>query len=139
MKNQVLSVEQMQRLEELGVNTSKASMAFIKLPSVGKFEEDPVSNSQRIFEYIVAMKYIPTFTLQDILNILPKKIDIYHNDSYYYFDLLWNGMFGGWSARYEYYDSIDGRVSFPDESPIQACYEALVWVAENGYLKGNKE
>lgn len=31
MKNQVLSIEQMQKLKELGVDTSKASMRFEKM------------------------------------------------------------------------------------------------------------
>lgn len=133
MKNQVLTIEQMQYLEELGVDMSKASMAFIKLPSVGKFEDDPVSNSERIFEYIVAMKYIPTFTLQDILELLT---NVRYNSVGFpvlIFDYVFS--FKYWQITLRNPCDFD----FPEcknGNPIEAAYQALVWCAQNGYFKG---
>lgn len=136
MKNQVLTIEQMQHLEELGVDTSKASMAFIKLPNTENFEEYPVSNNERIFEYIVAIKYVPTFTLQDVLELLT---NVRYN-SVGFPVLIFDYVFS-----FKYWQTTLRNPSgflFPDcknGNPIEAAYQALVWCAENDYLKGGKD
>ena len=67
MNNQVLSIEQMRELKELGIDTSKVSMCWF----IGVTPDLlPIYSPT---EY-VENKYIPTFTLQDILEILPKSI-----------------------------------------------------------------
>lgn len=86
MEDQVLPIEQMQELIELGIDTSKASMCWMSYPSLlnkDKRTKELVINSSvnKRYFYITstAIDYttvleIPTFTLQDILNVLPEKI-----------------------------------------------------------------
>ena len=75
MEKQVLTVEQMQELIVLGVDASKASMRWIKIISItnmpyllitSELKEDNESTNN--------FDVIPTFTLQDIINLLPHYI-----------------------------------------------------------------
>lgn len=69
MKSQVLSVEQMKRLQELGVDTSKAKMAWYAI-----YETLPNwYNELRIRDDVFDKNYpsVPTFTLQDMLEMMP--------------------------------------------------------------------
>ena len=70
MENQVLSIEQMKHLQELGINTSKASMCWTLDCN---YARRLVVHS--VLSYDMTVKTaIPTFTLQDILELLPYKI-----------------------------------------------------------------
>lgn len=71
MKNQVLSIEQMQNLHKLGVDTSEASMCWC-VNSRGFYELQSIAS---VNNYDVRTDSIPTFTLQEALDYL-KKIDI---------------------------------------------------------------
>lgn len=117
-----LTPEQSQRLIELGVDPSKASSQNIYMKQG--------YGSRGIFQTPVAQ---PIFDLSDILSLLPKEIIIercpYHlNIDYPY--LLSKGV----AARYldEEEDSLTG-VLCPEL--IDALYELLVWVIENGYCQ----
>lgn len=73
MEEQVLSIEQMQELQELGIDISGASMCWLK----DDIEQHVISvNSKDIIqsELTYYADFLPTFTLQDILKILPKCI-----------------------------------------------------------------
>ena len=127
MSKQCLSIEQMQHLKELGVDTSKANVYW---HNVVKFEKKKTVN-----EWILSlsssvplmMKTIPTFTLQDILDLLPATVD---DDYRLYIDkglVLWTvGYVDAVSEIYEV---------FRERDLIDAAYEMLCWVIENGYLK----
>ena len=88
MKKQVLSIEQMQYLKKLGLDTSKASMVLIYIDDEGNtldWEE-----AQDIFEYPEEFEHLydaetgnydhsyrkdcGVFTLQNIIDLLPKEI-----------------------------------------------------------------
>lgn len=111
MNGQVLSIEQMQHLKELGIDTSKASCYIWE--AEGK-------------EYLYWGKCedangIPTFTLPDILELLPKEIcgndiTIYHHRNY-------------WCIYYY------GIYSVENKSLIDAAYEMLCCCLENGDIK----
>lgn len=83
MNRQVLSIKQMQHLKELGLDTSKASMCWLKdlTKELAKGEAIDMSKGWFLdFHEPSFYKYgwlavIPTFTLQDILDLLPKEID----------------------------------------------------------------
>lgn len=64
----VLSIEQMRRLQKLGVDTSTASW-FYDLKYGG--ELDVVKYPKRLSQYIQNGNGIGAFTLQDILEIMP--------------------------------------------------------------------
>lgn len=75
MSKQVLSIDQMKHLKELGLNIERASFLVHIDPFKDKYSEDHIFNSSTastLFEYDV--KTFPVFTLQDLLSLLPKKI-----------------------------------------------------------------
>lgn len=135
MNKQVLSIEQMKHLEELGVDTSKASMIWRLLPECFRIPEEHYvavreSSEKRDDENI------PTFTLQDMLNIMPKRLEIkvesYHtpvdwllmidvaNNCVYYECFVWQQY-----DRAKYFDGTN---------LISSAYEMLCRLAENGNL-----
>ena len=133
MKNQVLSIEQMHKLKELGVDINKASMCYIsKYPSCDFDDGDSIVVVSKDFNKRLYNEFGPAFTLQDIIELLPKKI----RD----FELNW--YMHNMIIRYDYYNSFDGidvlngsSFSFFDNNNIlQTVYRMLIWVAENGYL-----
>lgn len=130
MKNQVLTIEQMQTLKELGVDTSKASMYYVpKLHSETEYLLISIKPHPII-------EYIPAFTLEDILEILPTTIvagtwsydltsDLKNHIAY----LLNDELF---SDEDEFLHTETG------ENLLDIAYRMLVWVIQNGYLKTNK-
>ena len=71
MKNRVLKIDQMRHLGELGIDTSKAG-AFYDLKN-GE-ELDIVKYPERLKKYIDDGYGIGAFTLQDMLEMMPKVI-----------------------------------------------------------------
>ena len=76
---QVLSIEQMNHLQELGLDTSDASMCWCRAISYKS-----ATWELEIYEYVINQKLdsnfwetTPTYTLQDILDKLPESIQIY--------------------------------------------------------------
>lgn len=138
MSKQVLSIEQMQHMKELGVDTSKASMYWVRLvrlPNVKNKEKEVLIDwfldLQKEHMHVGYDEYecFPTFTLQDVLDLLPKEIDkdsrnyqleIYRNPQRYYVSYYW----------------LDNLLILLNEVEfIDAAYEVLLWVIDNGYLK----
>ncbi len=77
---------------------------------------------------------VPTFTLQDMLEIMPKAILI--DDVKYYLEIY---PLTNWVVKY---GSSDCRVPFRliKEKLIDDVYECLCWLAKQGLLKeGNDE
>ena len=80
MKNQVLSIDQMQKLKELGVDTSKASMAVYNIYAGEQKEYDILAANGAFAEKqehdrfgygihnVVSFDKKPVFTLQDIID-----------------------------------------------------------------------
>ena len=124
MKNQVLSIEQMKHLKELGIDTSKASMKWI-YPECshiigGNGEYELEINSFNVFD-----DDIPTFTLQNILEILPKAIWV--RDTYEY-EFMLTGSFLA-------YGDVNNNLWFKEISIlINDLYELLCWCAKNNRL-----
>ena len=119
MRKQVLDISQMQHLKDLGVDTSNAS-CYIWYAE-GK-------------EYLYWGKCkdsngTPVFTLHDILELLPKVITKEENG--YYLEICRNG-----NTYYVTYYWLDHPlVEYKNEKFIDAAYEMLCWVIENGYLE----
>lgn len=84
MENQVLSIEQMQELEGLGVDISKASMCWYE-----KSDKYVLCNEGSLLSGYFSK--IPTFTLQDILDILPKHIETEYKREVPYKELVKQG------------------------------------------------
>lgn len=123
---QVLSVEQMKHLQELGLDTSDASMHWQYLPTADaiingtdEIEEEPclfVSQPNMKHEY-------PSYTLQDILDKLPPVIE-----KYYWLAIRVSAHKGMWYVEY------NGRGCtlsyFYSENLIDAAYGMLCWCIE---------
>ena len=141
----VLSIEQMTKLKELGVDTSIASMAIYDIyaggykvydiiASNGAFPEDQEYDR---FGYgihsAVAFCKKPVFTLQDIIELLPKQLpqnDFGDNCLF----ITPNAGLNGYVFHHK--DNEDGEIykQIYSEDILQAAYEMLIWVIENGYL-----
>lgn len=137
MKNQVLSIDQMQHLKELGVDTSKASIYWARRSHGIGINDSSKGNwflsLQKEFMGVgfTAYEVVPTFTLQDIINILPNSID---NNV-----LTIRKHANGVSISYEdtYTRSI---LSISEkEDIIEAAYKMLVWCIAYGSVKTNNK
>ena len=143
MKNQVLSIEQMRKLKELGVDTSKASMCYISKYTSCDFDDgDEIVVVCNDFNKRLYNEFGPAFSLQDIIELLPKEIMTITEKRYVSTttcsQLNWNPING--SLRYDNVLDGDGTVLYgicytEEEGILFAAYHLLVWVAENGYLK----
>lgn len=126
MRNQVLSIEQMRKLKELGVDINKASMCYIsKYPSCDFDDGDSIVVVSKDFNKRLYNEFGPTFTLQDIIELLP-----------YTFDNFYLKIYRGINMYYFIYESINSEDDIIEKgnTPLLAAYNMLIWVAENGYL-----
>ena len=107
----VLSIEQMTKLKELGVDvTPKAEC--IMYSSVGG------DDYKLMYGQSVCGDDIKAFTLQDVMALLPiENIDIRRN------------CHERWVMSYK------DEITFKSEFMIDSAYQMLIWVIENGYLK----
>lgn len=125
MKNQVLSIEQMQQLKELGVDTSKASMCWVR-------DAEGNRTIEIHDEYCYEMSFlnpVPAFTLQDMLDMMPNIIEVNECECSLYIFFHEDGI----SVYYECgYD--EQPAFFCEDSILESAYNMLCWLAENGYL-----
>lgn len=138
MKNQVLSIDQMKRLVKLGVDISKASMCWIKFPNESELLEYTVSVHDEFCYEMSLLDPIPTFTLQDIIELLP--INIRNRGSLFIGKHLnidrYNKDNSDKSPLYQGYYGISPIVS-EYETSIEAAYNTLIWVIKNNHFKTN--
>ena len=145
---QVLNVQQMQHLQELGLDTSNASMLHcevydakpILVESKHRFEkvEDAIILDGIRDSVIYCKKITPVYTLQDVLDALPieikpnvtryfLRIDLADECIYYYYE---DCNFVEHRRKIVGYNGADGL--------IDAAYEMLLWAIGNGYVETNK-
>ena len=130
---QCLDIEQMQHLQELGLDTRNASMCWIK---------DTEGNQHLSVhdEYCYEASFmhpIPAYTLQDVLDALPKDISK-DGCTWYaslYIDFENNRIAYGNTDRYgfEIYHEI-----MIEKDLIDAVYSMLCWCIEQDYVETNK-
>ena len=120
---QVLDVHQMQHLQELGLE-----LDYDTLYRYVKFEDTdwllkPFSDLNIIG---INCRYIPAYTLQDVLDALPKSLEI--GKSKYEISIYMIG--GKWAV--DYYSEKDADIL------IDAVYSRLCWAIENKFVETNK-
>ena len=135
---QVLDIEQMQHLQELGLGQNNDTMlSWI----VDEREKDKplLCASLDAIDYVDFSHYcIPGYTLQDVLELLPKEIKPAEKRHWLRIDLADECI-------YYYHETIDlmerrDKVfSYYGEELIDAAYNALCWCIENGYVESIKE
>ncbi len=138
MEKQVLSIEQMKHLQELGLDTSDASMHYQFLPTANSIINgtDEVEEEPSLFVSQPNMKHEhPTYTLQDIMELLPKEVKT-DTDTYWLTISIYDCK--EWYVCYSMSDEFDYYKEFRSESLLEASYNMLCWCAENGYLETNK-
>ena len=125
---QVLDVQQMQHLQELGLDTSNASMCWIKDTEGNRH----LSVHDEYCYEASFMNPIPTYTLQDVLDAMPEYI--YDSTEQY---LLEINMFFKY-IRYSRFNDVLTKRNFDRTPIIDAAYELLVWCIENKFVETNK-
>lgn len=129
----VLSVEQMKHLQELGLNTSDASMCYCCFYGNKKEEWE-----LEIYEDVINQKrdstfweIVPTYTLQDILNKLPHYINLVPSEQ-----ILFAWMIERDTISYRNVENVYECIKqFTNTCFIDAAYEMLCWCIEKGYIK----
>ena len=132
MSKQVLDIEQVKHLHELGLDTSKASMQYVANNNDIIFVV-PKERGYHITDVEDGYIVCDALTLQDILDILPK-------------DISREGC--TWSASL-YIDYENNRIAYGntdrdgfeiyyeimiEKDLIDAAYEMLCWVLTNKYI-----
>lgn len=141
MSKQVLDIEQMKRLKGLGADTSNVYFFYER----NKSEDNNgfiIDNKWRLKskEGIYRFNFerydiVPVFTLQEILDALPKYIS--NNQVIYALTIWYSKSVNNWLIAY--YDMHNVFELYMDEELIDAAYEMLCWCIENGFVKTNKE
>ena len=114
-----LTIEESQRLIDLGVDPKMASMKeFVPIhPEVLK------GNA----EYAKPWGWFPKFRLEDILSILPKEINGYH--------LNIEASEQGYEVCYKLWDTYHFMGATESPELIDALYPLLVWCLEHKIIK----
>ena len=136
MNKQVLSIEQMQHLQELGLDTSNASACYDACDEDGEKQLMWKSQLEESDMYDDSFSIVPAYTLQDVLELLPDKVTGADGKPYYLYIDLAVGFIG--YDRREMPDILTG-VSFTKIPMIDAAYKLLCWCIEQGYVKTGKE
>lgn len=128
---QVLDVQQMLHLQELGLK-----LDYNTLLKYVKFEDSDwlLKPSSDLNIIGISCRYIPAYTLQDVLDVLPKMIYPFpvHKIGFE----LWIGSGKIFYANmFNLEDVLKVRY---DKELIDAAYELLVWCVENKFVETNK-
>lgn len=126
---QVLSIEQMKHLQELGLDTSDTIFCWCHATAYenAKWEleiyEDVINQKRNP----IFWEIIPAFTLQDILDKLPESVQVY--------DLYIFKKVGLWWLKYV--DVTNNGTVRLEKMPklIDAAYYMLCWCIQKGLLK----
>ena len=125
MSKHYLSIEQMQTLIDKGLDCSNASHIYVDFNDQGDHEYELMVNSKEVT--MGAYKSIPCFDLQDIIEILPKKIKPFCGETYYLKIDKCN----------IYYESFlyGTNICKIGNILIDICYETLIELLDRGYMK----
>ena len=126
IEEQVLSREQMAHLEELGVDTSDASMMWYCCDKKWYLQ---INNelSQGVANVMNrADLFVPAYTIGDLIEKLPKQISRYN------LSVCWKNEYveyDNWIS--EEFTDYKGIFNFEYRPLIEALYDCLCWIAEN--------
>lgn len=138
---QVLSIDQMKHLQELGLDTSDASMYWVRRSHGSRIDDESKGewflSLQKEFMVcgFISYEILPTYTLQDILDKLPHYLNPFPSKQ-----ILFAWMIERDTIAYRNVESVDDCLKhFTDNSLIDAAYEMLCWCVENRYIKKDGE
>ena len=137
IEEQVLSIEQMKHLQELGVDTSDASMVWVKQEPSQNSDDEFIPWKVFVFKdwmkyYIGAETFILTYTIGDLIEKLPEELEIEHK-VYCREIIMFNDL-----ISVSYYNNVEVKLLFSIDNTddkkstlIKLLYKTLCWVAEN--------
>lgn len=142
---QVLNIKQMQHLQELGLKLGETLLYWAReiatRPRAANYYGKwiLIKGKGQASVGMTRWEYVPAYTLQDILGILPSeikpnlrrfwlRIDLADECLYYYYD---DYNLVEHRKKVIGYDGVDGL--------IDAAYSMLCWCIENGYVKTENE
>lgn len=138
MIKQVLDIMQMQHLQELGMEL-KETMLYWVVYEVGH-ENNFVTTKENAMEVIdESCGMLPSYTLQDVLDALPKYYHIAH--------IGWTKLSirmhttKEWEIGYVYTDELSKYAygcRILGKELIDAAYELFCWCVEMGFVETNK-
>ena len=133
MSKQVLDVQQMQHLQELGLELKPSLVHYYKVVSEDNGKWYLSLTIGDILDGSPRYRYIPAYTLQDVLDALPKSLEI--GKSKYEISIYMIG--GKWAV--DYYSETDADIqSLECENLIDAVYSRLCWAIDNKFVETNK-
>ena len=126
IEEQVLSIGQMKHLQKLGVDTSDASMCWLKYTGTDGVVRYLINANDISCHVMPFMDAFPTYSIGDLIEKLPKSTD--------FGDLLIEFCnsdlgYGDWDCSELY--GIEALQNFKDKPLKNALYDLLCWVAEN--------
>ena len=137
MSKQTLSIEQMQHLQELGLKLKPSLVHYYKIINIDSGKWYLSVTTGDISGDSPTYQYIPAYTLQDVLDALPKDISK-DGCTWYaslYIDFENNRIAYVNTDRYgfEIYHEI-----MIEKDLIDAAYSLLCWAIENKFVETNK-
>ena len=130
IEEQVLSREQMNHLQELGVDTSDASVAWYVSPKANQWKIKAKNNfTHELLLRLSPERYIPTYTTGDLFRKLPSSLKCDYLNSWIaiHTDGCDDPLI---SASYEFeYNNTKGKQV--GDTIEEALYNLLCWVAIN--------
>ena len=133
---QVLDVNQMQNLQELGLE-----LDYDTLFRYVKFEDtDWLLKPSSDLDIIgISCRYIPAYTLQDVLDVLPRFVIDEEGNKYYLQIEMMNTEFDDWRVSYKSVGQDESPLGyFQAFQLIDAAVRMLVLCYEKGYVETNK-
>lgn len=135
MSKQVLDVQQMQHLQELGLDTSNASMYWISYNGISVSIPSNFHLPTSDNDYVICDAY----TLQDVLDALPRFVIDEEGYKYYLQIEMMNTEFDDWRISYKSVGQDESSLGyFQAFQLIDAAVRMLVLCYENGYVETNK-
>ena len=123
----------MQHLQELGLELDYNTVLSWIVDERGK-DKPLLCISSEAVDYVDFSHYcLPVYTLQDVLDALPKSLEI--GKSKYEISIYMIG--GKWAV--DYYSEKDADIQSGEcENLIDAVYSRLCWAIENKFVETNK-
>lgn len=140
MKNkQVLNINQMRHLQELGLGLNKQAMLSWILDERGK-DKPLLCISSEAVDYVDFSHYcLPAYTLQDVLDALPRFVIDEEGNKYYLQIEMMNTDFDDWGVSYKSVGQDESPLGyFQAFQLIDAAVRMLVLCYEEGYVETNK-
>ena len=121
----VLNIEQMTKLKELGVDVKPKGMCLM-------YTSDSSDNYYLKYGESTCDDDMKAFTLHDVIELLPKMI--MKEGVYLYLNI--SITYSKWYCfEYSFCNGSQFNSFISRENILDAAYNMLIWVIENGYLK----